>query len=924
MSTKTTFKRVALVAVAALALGGLSAVSANAGTQIPSSVTVGTIPTIAKGQNALIPVTVALPTGTANNDSFTVVTKVTSAPTTSAFTGITKAGLKADGTAAGDSFVTGVIAAGSTTAAKLTYSVATSSTAVGYGGLGTPTQKSDFTPSVSSDFLVTNCTTSPSTAAAPCSMVVYINFQADVSGSYTFLVSATNAAVANTNAYAAGDASTSITVSTASAAATVTMTPVGNAPQANSANGQLIKVSIKDANGVAAALGGSDTIKIVPSSANTTLTVLKASDASTITSGSGTTGVTLGSTSFSNGTAYVQFKDSTATATTVVLTASGSGTLSSSVTHTASITTVVPTQATLTNVTIGDSATAVRPGSGHVGVASNADTAATTATSHTYTITDTGSSLTVGTSTESVDVNIVDTAGLYGVKAATVDLGVVTLTATTTTKYSGTVTISGALSTAATSFKVSVGNTASNTSGQYITVTSATPVYTSGSLVAGPATSIRGAVGGSITLTGAVTDQFGAAVANVPVTVSVAGRNATTVSVGLASDANGNVSYVLKDAALSTTTLTKDTVTLAITGASQSDGKNVVVVSYGTTTVSTVTVTGGNTTSSVANATVTVNPIYAGDGAESGAQPIKATVKDANGALLAGVPVTFTVAGTGVAVPTASATVYTGAAGTASSSVYAWIAGTYTYTVTAGGVSTTGTITFANTTSAYARTISAAVDGNVVTATVKDRFGNAVQGATVYIKLAGGANVGGLFKTSTTTGATGTAQFAVSGTGTATVYSNLDPSAVTGTLPSDQSCALAGNLTCASGATAAVAFTAATAGTALVSESGVGASIAPAGVNSASVSVTGNDKAAQSAADAATDAANEATDAANAATDAALAAADAADAATAAAQDASDAVASLASKVEAMVASLKAQITSLTNLVIKIQKKVKA
>jgi hypothetical protein len=75
---------------------------------------------------------------------------------------------------------------------------------------------------------------------------------------------------------------------------------------------------------------------------------------------------------------------------------------------------------------------------------------------------------------------------------------------------------------------------------------------------------------------------------------------------------------------------------------------------------------------------------------------------------------------------------------------------------------------------------------------------------------------------------------------------------------------------------------------------------------------------------AAIDAANEATDAANAATDAALAAADAADAATAAAQDASDAVAALSATVAKLVASLKAQITSLTNLVIKIQKKVKA
>ena len=75
---------------------------------------------------------------------------------------------------------------------------------------------------------------------------------------------------------------------------------------------------------------------------------------------------------------------------------------------------------------------------------------------------------------------------------------------------------------------------------------------------------------------------------------------------------------------------------------------------------------------------------------------------------------------------------------------------------------------------------------------------------------------------------------------------------------------------------------------------------------------------------AAIDAANEATDAANAATDAANAAAEAADAATAAAQDAQAAVAELASQVASLIAGIKAQLTSLTNLLVKIQNKVKA
>ena len=83
-------------------------------------------------------------------------------------------------------------------------------------------------------------------------------------------------------------------------------------------------------------------------------------------------------------------------------------------------------------------------------------------------------------------------------------------------------------------------------------------------------------------------------------------------------------------------------------------------------------------------------------------------------------------------------------------------------------------------------------------------------------------------------------------------------------------------------------------------------------------------KAASDVAQAATDAAAEATDAANAATDAANAAAEAADAATAAAQDAADAVAALSAQVASLISGLKAQLTSLTNLVIKIQKKVKA
>ena len=92
----------------------------------------------------------------------------------------------------------------------------------------------------------------------------------------------------------------------------------------------------------------------------------------------------------------------------------------------------------------------------------------------------------------------------------------------------------------------------------------------------------------------------------------------------------------------------------------------------------------------------------------------------------------------------------------------------------------------------------------------------------------------------------------------------------------------------------------------------------------ATAAATAAGEAAVAAAEAAQEAAAEATDAANAATDAANASAEAADAATAAAQDAADAVAALSTQVSEMITALKKQITALTNLVIKIQKKVKA
>ena len=116
MSTKTTFKRVALVAVAALGLGMLSAMPSSAAAASPTAVTVGTIPTAQVGVVNTTPVTITFPSGLAS-DTFSINVRVTSAPAGSQFRSLTT------------NLVTGVAATGNTIAAKLT--ITQSSTATG-------------------------------------------------------------------------------------------------------------------------------------------------------------------------------------------------------------------------------------------------------------------------------------------------------------------------------------------------------------------------------------------------------------------------------------------------------------------------------------------------------------------------------------------------------------------------------------------------------------------------------------------------------------------------------------------------------------------------------------------------------------------------------------------------------------------------
>ena len=217
--------------------------------------------------------------------------------------------------------------------------------------------------------------------------------------------------------------------------------------------------------------------------------------------------------------------------------------------------------------------------------------------------------------------------------------------------------------------------------------------------------------GSTVPMTVSIKDQFGNAVANTAITVAATGRTAIASTVLGVTNASGLLTYSFKDTG---TTGTTNTVTFSASltapagsGVATTVGSAAAfAITYGTVTVDTVTVSGGSKAETVAGSTLTA--IDAADnGPESSYKSIKAVLKDANGNLLAGVPVTFTVS-SGAIVKTASldyALVYTGTDGSATARVFDWTEGKQTITATAGGKSGTDYLNWASTTATAARVL---------------------------------------------------------------------------------------------------------------------------------------------------------------------------------------------------------------------------
>jgi hypothetical protein len=893
MSTKTTFKRVALVAVASLGFGVLTSVA-------PASATTGT------GSVAEVTaVTIAAPAVGRVNSPLASAVGFSSAAST-ATDGVLDTG---DAVTLAGIFVSRP--AGST--ATIIFDNSGLSLVGPSNPTATYTAASGFSPAT----LLVDSDTAAFTAGAH--VAGRVGFVPDVAGDYEIIVwhdANANGALDPTESRAA-----TRTFTVGAAPTSLTATAINATFCASGTNGALVKLTLPTGTGLA--LG--EAIRVTPSTATADIFKINGTDP-TYTPGT-TTYVDLVGSQFIGGVAWLNVTDSASN----TLTYAGQGSGVSAITGTTSLTAkTCVTGDTGTTViqgaTAGAAFTSITDGINGTSTTATIPLAAKTITYYSAftagaaagdyfgaTVTDSNGRVT-GSATQSITGLAYDVAYLGAANA------------TTATTIEGTFSVTLTPTATSQGFNVTTGNGTALVSG----VTTDSSATSAGTVTVSPSSSLSLKTGGSITYAVTVKDKWARAIPNIQVAMAVTGRNGnqTVINPTAVTGSTGIATFTLTDAPAAGTTSLSDSIVFTATGTDATQkASTAVTITWSATgpVVGTVTILGGNnaTTTGVADTTPTYKDIAAGTSGATGAlAPATATVKDAAGNLLAGVPVTFTVSGTTAAVTSTTQTVYTGATGTAAANVYAWVAGSYTVTATAGGVAGTAVYAFRQAAAGEERAISATVSGNIVTAKVVDRFGNGVPSVTVYATKTGVGYFGnGVLKTTGTTDNAGEVSFVIAGGAAEVTVATYDIATAVAPLGSGQTCAAEGKSTCS--ATAPTAFTASAAGTATAVETGVGASFAAAGVSSAKVSVAA-DTSTSDAATAAADAAAEATDAANAATDAANAAAEAADAATAAAQDAADAVAALSTQVSEMVDALKKQITALTNLVIKIQKKVKA
>jgi hypothetical protein len=477
----------------------------------------------------------------------------------------------------------------------------------------------------------------------------------------------------------------------------------------------------------------------------------------------------------------------------------------------------------------------------------------------------------------------------------------------------GTFTVTNAAPSTSDRYTVTLPTANAGTIGFVVTYGAPAPAWSAVSV--SPAAAFTVKTASTNTVSAVLADGFGVVAAAKSVTVTVTGRNPSTSLT--TTSATGLASFTLVDAGAVAATTT-DTVTFSHPFINSLG----VAATASITFIITYTATGivvGTVLVTAADTTRTVDTVQAlGVVGGTAITTYTATVADAAGLpLTAGIVVTWTGGAGDLFIGGVQRSVTNGL-GEATIRVYRNLVGLGSITATIGGVSaSSNTVQWSNAVTDARNIVIMAEPTSVVTAgtstitaTVTDRWGNPVNAVDVIFAELGAGRLSRTIAIVTNTAGIATVDFTSNAGETGT--NSLSAALVTAA----QSVDLAGFV-------GAVAVTGVIAGnrsakTAMTITKDTSTSTADALLALAQALGT------RDQASASIDAAAEATDAANAATDAANAAAEAADAATAAAQDASDAVAALSAQVSEAIAGLKKQLVSLTNLVIKIQKKVKA
>ena len=246
MSTKTTFKRIALVAVAALGFGVLTSVAPASAVGANDNITAITAGTSAPARVGIssggTTITITHPDSSTPGYSETVTAQITSAPSLSSNAALTFSA------ATVNPLTTATYTASSTTA-----------------GIA----------SARGVFAASSTTSNISLALNP-----------DVAGSYTILVTA-NALVLNNvsqQGFTAGRISTSYTITTAGAPTVITPASYGGSVTTSGRYGQLMSFTLKDAAGNATVLGTNESIDITDNSDAVTQLDGRTSAGNTVTS----------------------------------------------------------------------------------------------------------------------------------------------------------------------------------------------------------------------------------------------------------------------------------------------------------------------------------------------------------------------------------------------------------------------------------------------------------------------------------------------------------------------------------------------------------------------------------------------------------------------------------------------------------------